>query len=47
MRKTKIVGTLGPATGDVEIIKSLIKAGLKMLQESIFHMGHMNHTQNL
>ena len=37
MRKTKIVCTIGPATEDVETLKSLIKAGMNVARINFSH----------
>ena len=37
MRKTKIVCTIGPASGDVEILKKLMKAGMNMARINFSH----------
>lgn len=37
MRKTKIVCTIGPASGDVEVLKELIKSGMNMARINFSH----------
>lgn len=44
MRRTKIVCTLGPATGSVEIIKELIKNGLDAARINFSHGTHESHS---
>ncbi len=44
MRRTKIVCTLGPATGSVEIIKDLIKNGLDAARINFSHGTHESHS---
>lgn len=43
MRRTKIVCTLGPATGNVEIIKKLILNGLDAARINFSHGTHESH----
>ncbi len=43
MRKTKIVATLGPACNDIEIMKSLIKAGMNAARINFSHGTHESH----
>lgn len=43
MRKTKIVATLGPATDNDEILRSLFEQGLNVAR---FNMSHGNHDQH-
>lgn len=45
MRKTKIVATLGPATADMEIMKSLIKAGMNTARINFSHGSYESHTE--
>ncbi|MBO8434894.1 MAG: pyruvate kinase [Tyzzerella sp.] len=44
MRRTKIVCTLGPATGSVEIIKDLIRNGLDAARINFSHGTHESHS---
>ncbi|MDR2939673.1 MAG: pyruvate kinase, partial [Clostridiales bacterium] len=43
MRKTKIVGTLGPASGDVEMIRQLIINGLDAARINFSHGTYESH----
>ena len=47
MRKTKIVGTIGPATNDVEIIKKLINAGLNTARINFSHGSYESHSDTI
>jgi len=47
MRKTKIVATLGPATGSVETIKELIAAGLNAARINFSHGTHESHKKTI
>jgi len=47
MRKTKIVATLGPATADVETMKSLIKAGMNTARVNFSHGSYESHTATI
>ena len=40
MRKTKIVATLGPATDNPEILKSMISSGLDVARINLSHGTH-------
>jgi len=42
-RKTKIVATLGPATGEIDIMKSLIKAGMNTARINFSHGTYESH----
>lgn len=44
MRRTKIVGTLGPATDDVEILKNLIRSGLDAARVNFSHGTYESHS---
>ena len=37
MKKTKIVGTIGPASLEYEILKKLVKAGLNVVRINLSH----------
>ena len=43
MRKTKIVATLGPATGEIEMMKRLIKAGMNTARINFSHGTYESH----
>ncbi|MEJ6949698.1 pyruvate kinase [Natronospora cellulosivora (SeqCode)] len=43
MRKTKIVGTLGPASNDKNTIKSLVEAGLDVVRLNLSHGNYKDH----
>lgn len=45
MRKTKIIATLGPVTGTVEVIKELINGGLDGARINFSHGTHESHTE--
>ncbi len=45
IRKTKIVATLGPACNDIEIIKSLISAGIDAARINFSHGTHESHSE--
>jgi pyruvate kinase len=47
MHKTKIIGTLGPATNDYETIKSLIEAGLDAARINFSHANYKEHTNRI
>ena len=42
--KTKIIGTIGPASQDVETLKGLITAGLDIVRLNFSHGDHESHT---
>jgi pyruvate kinase len=44
MRKTKIVATLGPSNGSLEMIKDLINAGMSVARFNFSHGTHESHT---
>ena len=44
MRKTKIVATMGPATDDPEVLRSLLKAGLDVARFNFSHGTHDEQT---
>lgn len=47
MRKTKIVCTLGPATGTVEILKELIQCGLDAARVNFSHGTYESHGETI
>ena len=47
MRRTKIVATLGPATGTPERIAQLVAAGLDVARLNFSHGNHDTHAQNV
>lgn len=47
MKKTKIVATLGPATDDMEILRSIIKEGINVARMNFSHGSHEEHKERL
>lgn len=47
MRKTKIVGTVGPACSDKETFTKLCKAGLNVARLNFSHGDHSTHRENI
>ena len=43
MRKTKIIATLGPATDDPQVLRSLLEAGLDVARLNFSHESHEKH----
>lgn len=43
MRKTKIVCTLGPASGSAEVMKKMLKAGMNVARLNFSHGDHKGH----
>ncbi len=39
MRKTKIMGTIGPASDDQEVLRTLIQNGLDVIRLNFSHIG--------
>lgn len=46
-RRTKIVATIGPATSDPDILRSLIEAGATTLRLNFSHGTHEDHQRNI
>ena len=44
-RKTKIVCTIGPASGDTETIEKMCKAGMNVARLNFSHNTHEDHAQ--
>lgn len=47
MRKTKIVCTLGPATDDPEVLKSLMKAGMNVARINFSHGNYQDQEERI
>jgi len=47
MRRTKIIITLGPATSELEMIKTLILKGVNVFRLNFSHGDHKIHAQNI
>ena len=47
MRKTKIVGTVGPASRSVDMLEALIKAGLNVARLNFSHGTHAGHQESI
>ncbi len=47
MRRTKIVATLGPASGDAGVIGALLDAGVNAFRLNFSHGNHQTHTENI
>lgn len=47
MKKTKIVATLGPASDDISVIKSLLKAGMNVARLNFSHGTHEEHLNRI
>ena len=43
MRKTKIVCTIGPASGSLEMVKQLLQAGMDVARLNFSHGSHEEH----
>ena len=46
-RQTKIVATLGPASGDPEMMRDLFRAGVDVFRLNFSHGSHEAHAQNV
>ena len=46
-RQTKIVATLGPASGDPQMMRALFEAGVDMFRLNFSHGSHEAHAQNV
>jgi pyruvate kinase len=47
LRRTKIVATIGPATGKPEVLRRLIEAGANTLRLNFSHGTHEDHQRNI
>ena len=47
MRKTKIVCTLGPATDSLDMLKSLLEAGMDVARLNFSHGNHEEHHRRI
>lgn len=47
MRRTKIVATLGPASNTVDVVKSLISAGMDAARINFSHGTHESHAETI
>ena len=45
--RTKIIGTIGPASADVEVLEELLKAGLDIVRLNFSHGDHESHARAL
>ena len=45
MRKTKIIGTIGPASKDIVTLESMCKAGLNVARLNFSHGEHADHLE--
>ncbi len=46
-RQTKILATLGPASGDIEVIEKLLRAGVDIFRLNFSHGSHEDHKKRL
>ena len=44
-RRTKIVGTIGPATNSKEMLNKIVEAGLNVARLNFSHGTHADHEQ--
>ena len=42
MRKTKIIGTIGPSSMDYAVLKGLVQAGLNVVRINLSHATRQN-----
>jgi pyruvate kinase len=47
LRRTKIVATIGPATNEPEVLRSLIEAGASTLRLNFSHGTHDDHQRSI
>ncbi|PSN10176.1 pyruvate kinase, partial [filamentous cyanobacterium CCP5] len=47
LRRTKIVATIGPATQDADVLRSLIEAGATTLRLNFSHGSHEDHQRSI
>jgi pyruvate kinase len=47
LRRTKIVATIGPATSDPDVLRSLIEAGASTLRLNFSHGSHDDHQRSI
>lgn len=47
MKRTKIIATLGPATDDLDILESLLVAGVDLIRLNLSHGTHQQHQNRL
>ena len=47
IRKTKIVGTVGPASADSDTLKRMIEAGMDVARFNFSHESHAEHARRL
>ena len=46
-RQTKIVATLGPASGDPDMMRELFKTGVDVFRLNFSHGSHADHAKNV
>ena len=46
-RRTKIIGTIGPASSSVNLIERMIKAGMDVARLNLSHGTHAEHTRHI
>jgi len=47
MPKTKIIATLGPASGSYTVLRKMFAAGLDVVRLNFSHGSHKQHLQNI